>query len=218
MLSKTTLSFLMGSALFFTHCTASTYNSPVLHSRHELQGRSPVDSPLGKRAKCSDGSQCLIGQCCGGGCAPNCCAHDNGGVGCGITEQCSFKGNVFIGCCSDVAIGGCTSEATRVTVHTPYSTVTLQTGAAATTADATTSTSESTSDSTSASLPSSTDMSTTSTSTATSSSAAETSESATASESSSAQASETSSGGAAPTSAPMFFGGSLIALGALVLG
>ncbi|THC96583.1 hypothetical protein EYZ11_003923 [Aspergillus tanneri] len=79
---------------------------------------------------CPDGGTCLLGNCCGSGCAANCCGHDDGGVGCGITEQCKFDGNVFIGCCANVF--GCTGTATRITIHTPYSTVTFRSDSPAT--------------------------------------------------------------------------------------
>ncbi|GAQ07638.1 hypothetical protein ALT_4959 [Aspergillus lentulus] len=98
---------------------ATNVSPPILYARHAAQ-----DGSLEKRATCADGGQCLLGSCCGDGCALNCCALDNGGLGCGIAERCQFRGNVFVGCCGNF-LGGCTGEATRVTVHTPYSTVTL---------------------------------------------------------------------------------------------
>ncbi|GIJ88285.1 hypothetical protein Asppvi_007205 [Aspergillus pseudoviridinutans] len=113
---------------------ATNVSPPILYARHALQ-----DESLEKRASCAGGGQCLLGTCCGDGCALNCCAYDNGGLGCGIAERCQFHGNVFVGCCGNF-LGGCTGEATRVTVHSPYSTVTLggQTGAITATATTTT--------------------------------------------------------------------------------
>ncbi|EAW13454.1 putative GPI anchored protein [Aspergillus clavatus NRRL 1] len=111
-------------AFFTLHLSliaATELSPPTLYDRYNNT------SNLAKRASCGDGMSCLIGVCCGDGCAMNCCAMDNGGLGCGITERCQFKGNVFVGCCGNL-IGGCTGEATRVTIHTPYSTVTLKPG------------------------------------------------------------------------------------------
>jgi hypothetical protein len=54
--------------------TATNVSPPILYSRHALQ-----DGSLEKRETCSDGSQCLLGSCCGDACALNCCALDNGG-------------------------------------------------------------------------------------------------------------------------------------------
>ncbi|PKX93379.1 putative GPI anchored protein [Aspergillus novofumigatus IBT 16806] len=117
--------------------TATNVSPPILYSRHALP-----DGSLEKRETCADGAQCLLGSCCGDGCALNCCALDNGGLGCGIAERCQFHGNVFVGCCGNF-LGGCTGEATRVTVHTPYSTVTLGASTdAMTTSTATTTTEE----------------------------------------------------------------------------
>ncbi|KAH8433732.1 putative GPI anchored protein [Aspergillus melleus] len=82
---------------------------------------------LEKRDTCPGGGRCIIGTCCGDGCAQNCCGHDEGGVGCGIAQRCQFDGNVFIGCCANL-IGGCTGTPTMVTIHTPYRTVTLRSG------------------------------------------------------------------------------------------
>ncbi|EAU37116.1 predicted protein [Aspergillus terreus NIH2624] len=124
---------LLASAALYQHATAQEAMRPP---RLVSANRSPLEAAaLGKRDTCSDGAQCFIGACCGDGCASNCCGHDQGGVGCGITERCSFSGNVFIGCCPMYAIGGCTGTATRVTIHTPYSTVTFgaETTAATTT-------------------------------------------------------------------------------------
>ncbi|KAF7171086.1 hypothetical protein CNMCM5623_003542 [Aspergillus felis] len=98
---------------------ATNVSPPIIYARHALQ-----DGSLEKRASCAGGGQCFLGTCCGDGCALNCCAYDNGGLGCGIAERCQFHGNVFVGCCGNF-LGGCTGEATRVTVHSPYSTVTL---------------------------------------------------------------------------------------------
>ncbi|EAW20562.1 putative GPI anchored protein [Aspergillus fischeri NRRL 181] len=103
----------------FQLAIATNLNPPILYSRHAAQ-----EGSLEKRETCEDGAQCLLGSCCGDGCALNCCALDNGGLGCGIAERCQFRGNVFVGCCGNF-LGGCTGEATHVTVHTPYSTVTL---------------------------------------------------------------------------------------------
>ncbi|GFF33979.1 hypothetical protein IFM61606_00481 [Aspergillus udagawae] len=103
----------------FQLAVATNLSPPILYARHALQ-----DGSLEKRASCGDGTRCLLGSCCGDGCAMNCCALDNGGLGCGIAERCQFHGNVFVGCCGNF-LGGCTGEATHVTVHTPYSTVTL---------------------------------------------------------------------------------------------
>ncbi|GIK07787.1 hypothetical protein Aspvir_003456 [Aspergillus viridinutans] len=118
----------------FQLAVATTVSPPILYDRHASQ-----EGSLEKRANCGDGSQCLLGTCCGDGCALNCCAYDNGGLGCGIAERCQFSGNVFIGCCGNF-LGGCTGEATRVTVHSPYSTVTLGAPTNANTATATTTT------------------------------------------------------------------------------
>ncbi|KAK1140992.1 hypothetical protein N8T08_009738 [Aspergillus melleus] len=82
---------------------------------------------LEKRDTCPGGGRCIIGTCCGDGCAQNCCGHDEGGVGCGIAQRCQFDGNVFIGCCANL-IGGCTGTPTMVTIHTPYRTVPFRTG------------------------------------------------------------------------------------------
>ncbi|KAH1488244.1 hypothetical protein KXW18_002370 [Aspergillus fumigatus] len=121
----------------FQLAIATNLNPPILYSRHAAQ-----EGSLQKRETCEDGSRCLLGSCCGDGCALNCCALDNGGLGCGITERCQFRGNVFVGCCGNL-LGGCTGEATHVTVHTPYSTVTLgaPTDARTTPAETTSSTS-----------------------------------------------------------------------------
>ncbi|RHZ50888.1 hypothetical protein CDV55_100596 [Aspergillus turcosus] len=100
---------------------ATNVSPPILYSRHGSQHGS-LSPSLEKRADCGDGTRCLLGSCCGDGCAMNCCALDNGGF--------------YWGGCQGADDGrrGCTGEATRVTVHTPYSTVTL--GASATTTDA----------------------------------------------------------------------------------
>lgn len=41
-----------------------------------------------KRDTCPGGGRCIIGRCCGEGCAANCCGHDEGGgmdiPGCGL--------------------------------------------------------------------------------------------------------------------------------------
>ncbi|KAF7121828.1 hypothetical protein CNMCM5793_009381 [Aspergillus hiratsukae] len=107
---------------------ATNVSPPILYSRHGSQSQHGSLSPsLEKRGDCGDGTRCLLGTCCGDGCAMNCCALDNGGLGCGITERCQFKGNLdtVSRCWADDGRRGCTGEATRVTVHTPYSTVTL---------------------------------------------------------------------------------------------
>ncbi|KAL4889916.1 hypothetical protein BDV59DRAFT_204925 [Aspergillus ambiguus] len=127
-------------ALAFLVASATLYQQSVAQESRRLPGivdrnLSPLEAAaLNKRSVCSDGSQCFIGECCGTGCASNCCGHDNGGVGCGIAEECNFEGNVFIGCCPIGYIGGCTGTATRVTINTPYSTITF---GAKTTAEAT---------------------------------------------------------------------------------
>ncbi|KAF9886346.1 hypothetical protein FE257_011491 [Aspergillus nanangensis] len=101
-------------------------------------GVTPVEGVLEKRASCPGGGRCLIGECCGDGCASNCCGHDAGGVGCGIVERCDFDGNVFIGCCDTLNIGGCYGEATRITINTPYRTVTFSSAGSRPTGDMTT--------------------------------------------------------------------------------
>lgn len=81
----------------FQLAIATNLNPPILYSRHAAQ-----EGSLEKRETCEDGSRCLLGSCCGDGCALNCCALDNGGLGCGITERCQFRGNVFVGCCGNL--------------------------------------------------------------------------------------------------------------------
>jgi hypothetical protein len=56
---------------------ATDVSPPILYSRHGSQHGS-LES-LEKRAECGDGTRCLLGSCCGDGCAMNCCALDNGG-------------------------------------------------------------------------------------------------------------------------------------------
>ncbi|KAL5366603.1 hypothetical protein BJX96DRAFT_161225 [Aspergillus floccosus] len=114
---------LLASASLYQQATAQEAMRPA---SLVSQNRSPLEAAaLEKRDTCADGATCFIGSCCGDGCAANCCGHDQGGVGCGITERCNFSGNVFIGCCPMYAIGGCTGTATRVTIHTPFETVTF---------------------------------------------------------------------------------------------
>ncbi|KAE8390403.1 hypothetical protein BDV23DRAFT_183505 [Aspergillus alliaceus] len=119
MLLVKTLSILLATATF---CAAQGSEESVEAVRAPIPARkdfTPIEEAgLERRATCADGGQCLFGQCCGGGCAPICCAHDNGGLGCNLSERCQFKGNVFVGCCNGF-IGRCTGEATRVTVHSP---------------------------------------------------------------------------------------------------
>ncbi|PLB44813.1 hypothetical protein P170DRAFT_501700 [Aspergillus steynii IBT 23096] len=81
---------------------------------------------LEKRDTCPGGGRCIIGRCCGDGCAQNCCGHDEGGVGCGIAQRCNFDGNVFIGCCANL-LGRCTGTPTMITINTPYRTVAINT-------------------------------------------------------------------------------------------
>lgn len=58
----------------FQLAIATNLNPPILYSRHAAQ-----EGSLEKRETCEDGSRCLLGSCCGDGCALNCCALDNGG-------------------------------------------------------------------------------------------------------------------------------------------
>lgn len=58
----------------FQLAIATNLNPPILYSRHAAQ-----EGSLQKRETCEDGSRCLLGSCCGDGCALNCCALDNGG-------------------------------------------------------------------------------------------------------------------------------------------
>jgi hypothetical protein len=58
----------------FQLAVATNLSPPILYARHTLQ-----DGSLEKRASCGDGTRCLLGSCCGDGCAMNCCALDNGG-------------------------------------------------------------------------------------------------------------------------------------------
>ncbi|PYH85611.1 hypothetical protein BO82DRAFT_163925 [Aspergillus uvarum CBS 121591] len=106
---------------FLHQCIATANLPPAVLKRDTLP---PEAGSLAKREVCSDGTRCIVGSCCGEGCSWNCCGLDQGGFGCDLGARCQFDGNVFIGCC-DNFIGGCTGEATRITVHTPYSTVTL---------------------------------------------------------------------------------------------
>ncbi|KAB8209248.1 hypothetical protein BDV34DRAFT_221646 [Aspergillus parasiticus] len=147
-----TLSIFLASATFYNQCTAAqveqeqaqALRAPILASREF----TPIEEAgLEKRATCSDGGQCLFGQCCGTGCSPNCCAHDDGGIGCNLAERCQFHGNVFVGCCNGF-IGRCTGEATRITVHSPADSTMFNTGAPATSDATTTITSTTTSRST----------------------------------------------------------------------
>ncbi|RAK96060.1 putative GPI anchored protein [Aspergillus ibericus CBS 121593] len=113
------LSVVLATATLYGQFTATANKVPTLIQRNY----SPLEAGiLDKRDTCSDGSRCIVGNCCGDGCAYNCCALDNGGVGCGLAERCEYDGNVFIGCCGNY-VGGCTGEATRITIHTPYITV-----------------------------------------------------------------------------------------------
>lgn len=57
---------------------ATSVSPPTLYSRHGSQHGS-LSPSLKKRADCGDGTRCLLGSCCGDGCAMNCCALDNGG-------------------------------------------------------------------------------------------------------------------------------------------
>ncbi|OGM45079.1 hypothetical protein ABOM_006638 [Aspergillus bombycis] len=137
-----TLSLLLASVAFYNQCATAAQGeqeqvqalrAPVLASREF----TPIEEAgLERRGTCPDGGQCLFGQCCGTGCSPNCCAHDEGGIGCNLSERCQFQGNVFVGCCNGF-IGRCTGEATRVTVHSPADSTMFNTGAPAT-SDATT--------------------------------------------------------------------------------
>ncbi|KNG83816.1 hypothetical protein ANOM_008011 [Aspergillus nomiae NRRL 13137] len=134
-----TLSLLLASAAFAAargeQEQAQALRAPILASREF----TPIEEAgLERRGTCPDGGQCFLGQCCGTGCSPNCCAHDNGGIGCNLAERCQFDGNVFVGCCNGF-MGRCTGEATRVTVHTPADSTMFNTGAPAT-SDATTTT------------------------------------------------------------------------------
>ncbi|KAL2859384.1 hypothetical protein BJX68DRAFT_226181 [Aspergillus pseudodeflectus] len=91
---------------------------------------TPQDtSPLGARAllekrdTCEGGGSCIVGQCCGDGCAMNCCGVDmnGGGVGCNIGATCDYANeSVFIGCCMDFLGRGCTGTPTMVTLSTIY--------------------------------------------------------------------------------------------------
>ena len=78
------LSFLLASATFYSQCAAArveqeqaqALRAPILASREF----TPIEEAgLERRATCPDGGQCFLGQCCGTGCSPNCCAHDDGG-------------------------------------------------------------------------------------------------------------------------------------------
>ncbi|KAB8252704.1 hypothetical protein BDV35DRAFT_334568 [Aspergillus flavus] len=147
-----TLSIFLASVTFYHQCAAAqveqeqaqALRAPILASREF----TPIEEAgLEKRATCSDGGQCLFGQCCGTGCSPNCCAHDDGGIGCNLAERCQFQGNVFVGCCNGF-IGRCTGEATRITVHSPADSTMFNTGAPATSDATTTITSTTTSRST----------------------------------------------------------------------
>ncbi|KAE8143785.1 hypothetical protein BDV38DRAFT_3312 [Aspergillus pseudotamarii] len=146
------LSFFLASATFYNQCAAAqveqdqvqALRAPILASREF----TPIEEAgLERRATCPDGGQCFLGQCCGTGCSPNCCAHDDGGIGCNLAERCQFQGNVFVGCCNGF-IGRCTGEATRITVHSPVDSTMFNTGAPATSDATTTSTTSTTTRST----------------------------------------------------------------------
>ncbi|PYI11895.1 hypothetical protein BO78DRAFT_61772 [Aspergillus sclerotiicarbonarius CBS 121057] len=126
MLLERSISLILATATPYGRCVAMANKGPALIQRDYSPLQAGV---LEKRDTCSDGSRCIVGNCCGDGCAYNCCALDNGGVGCGLAERCEFDGNVFIGCCGNF-VGGCTGEATRITIHTPYRTVAETTRAA----------------------------------------------------------------------------------------
>ncbi|KAF9883810.1 hypothetical protein FE257_002799 [Aspergillus nanangensis] len=87
--------FVASTTLYQQFMAQEARQLPTLLDR----GMSPIENTLNKRDVCSDGYECFIGNCCGNKCAENCCGFDQGGVGCGLTESCSFEGNVFIGCC-----------------------------------------------------------------------------------------------------------------------
>ncbi|KAE8402317.1 hypothetical protein BDV37DRAFT_284799 [Aspergillus pseudonomiae] len=213
-----TLSLLLASAAFAAargeQEQAQALRAPILASREF----TPIEEAgLERRGTCPDGGVCFLGQCCGTGCSPNCCAHDNGGIGCNLAERCQFDGNVFVGCCNGF-MGHCTGEATRVTVHTPADSKMFNTGAPATSDATTTSgdtrpttaespglpTSESDSSSSSSSSADSTSRSATSPTTsaqATRSTAGSSSRSASRSASSSASANDSAGTTASSTSA-----------------
>lgn len=72
-----------------------------------------------------------------------------GPVGCGVLESCQFDGDVFVGCCDTWEMlvhlklpywefkltwlyNSCTGQVTRITIQTPYSTITFVSGSAVT--------------------------------------------------------------------------------------
>ncbi|RAH77184.1 hypothetical protein BO86DRAFT_392901 [Aspergillus japonicus CBS 114.51] len=61
---------------FLHQCMATANLSPAVLKRNTSP---PEASSLAKREVCSDGTQCIVGSCCGEGCSWNCCGLDQGG-------------------------------------------------------------------------------------------------------------------------------------------
>ncbi|KAE8373509.1 hypothetical protein BDV26DRAFT_296893 [Aspergillus bertholletiae] len=94
--------FLASATIYSQHVAAKVEPAQALRAPIPAsQDFTPIEEAgLERRGTCPDGGQCLFGQCCGTGCSPNCCAHDDGGIGCNVSERCQFDGNVFVGCCN----------------------------------------------------------------------------------------------------------------------
>src|SRR6266566_4083009 len=58
--------------------SAATYKLPSL-TGYSFGDQSPLNVALQKRDDCGDDSYCFVSECCGTGCAGNCCALDDGG-------------------------------------------------------------------------------------------------------------------------------------------